>query len=495
MIKEILMNLCNIQNLLWINLGVFVGIVFGAIPGLSAVIGITLLLPITYALDIVPSLCILIGVYCGGVYGGSITAILIDTPGAPAAACTILDGHPMARRGLAGRALNISLKASVLGGLLSVILLMVFGPSLASFALKFGPAEMFGLCLIGLTVIPSVIGNQPTKGFLAAAFGLFVTAIGSDVFSGMTRLTFGSRNLLGGLNLAPTMIGIFAFSQVIKKVYNADKPDATAQDFTKQCYPWKELFKHWKTLLKSTLIGTGIGAIPGTGPALAAFVSYNAAKDSSKHPEQFGTGIDEGIIAPESANNAVTGAAFIPLLSLGIPGDTATAVLAGAMTIAGVAPGPTFYSTHATLAYVIMLILFVVNLFMLLQASFMTKIFARIAIVPTVVLYPIVGVFCILGAYASSNSMFDVWVMLAFGIIGYFIFEKFNIPKAPFIIARILGSMTEVNLRRALQLSDNGALIFLTKPISLICILISVFIVLSPILKRVVNKHKAKSAK
>lgn len=491
MFGSIFTTLFTLQNLLVLNLGVAVGIIFGAIPGLSSVIGITLLLPITYSLEIVPSLCLLIGVYCGGVYGGSITAILIDTPGAPASACTMLDGHPMAKSGRAGRALSVSLRASFVGGISSVILLMIFGPYLASFALNFGPAEMFGLCLIGLTVIPSVVGNQPTKGFLAALMGLFVTVIGSDIFSGMTRLTFESRYLAGGINLAPTMIGTFAFSQVIKKVFNANASDSTVQDFAKQTYPWKELFSHWKILLKSTLIGTGIGAIPGTGPALAAFVSYNSAKNSSKTPELFGTGIDEGIIAPESANNAVTGAAFIPLLSLGIPGDTATAVLAGAMTIAGVAPGPTFYSAHTTLAYTIMIILLIVNVFMLLQASFLTKIFARIAVVPTSILYPIVGIFCVLGAYASSNSFFDVWVMVIFGFIGFFIFEKHNIPKAPFIIARILGSMTEVNLRRALQLSDNGPAIFFTRPISVICILVSVGIVVSPIVKKMLKKKKA----
>lgn len=237
-------------------------------------------------------------------------------------------------------------------------------------------------------------------------------------------------------------------------------------------------------MMKSILIGTGIGAIPGTGPSLAAFVSYNAAKNSSSHPEKFGTGIEEGIIAPESANNAVTGAAFIPLLSLGIPGDTATAVLAGAMTIAGVSTGPTFYSTHPALAYSIMLILLVTNVFMFLQASALTKIFARIAVVPTEILFPIVGVFCILGTYASGNSMFDVWMMVVFGMIGFFIFDKFDIPKAPFIIARILGSMAEVNLRRAMQMSDHGAAVFITSPIAMICIIISVLTVLYPLIRR-----------
>ena len=491
MLSVAVASLVSVQNFLLLNLGVAVGIIFGAIPGLSSVIGITLLLPITYSLDIYSSLCVLIGVYCGGIYGGSITAILIDTPGAPASACTMLDGHPMARKGKAGIALSIALRASFVGGVISVFLLLLLGPSLAKIALKFGPSEMFGLCLIGLTVIPSVVGNNPKKGFLAALMGLFVTVIGGDAFSGLTRMTFGIGQLRGGINLAPTMIGVFAFSQVIKKVYNAGKSDSTAQDFTKQTYPWKSLFSHWKTLIKSILLGTGIGAIPGTGPSLAAFVAYNSAKNSSKHPEEFGTGIEEGIIAPESANNAVTGAAFIPLLSLGIPGDTATAVLAGAMTIAGVATGPTFYSTNAPLAYSIMGILLIANILMLAQASVLTKVFARIAVVPTDILFPVVGVFCILGAYASGNSMFDVWVMIVFGMIGFFVFDKFDIPKAPFIIARILGSMAEVNLRRALQMSSNGAAIFVTRPITLLCIIISVLTVLYPLYK---NRKKKKPA-
>lgn len=491
MFLEAAAHLLTLQNLLLLNLGVAVGIIFGAIPGLSSVIGITLLLPITYSLDIYSSLCVLIGVYCGGIYGGSITAILIDTPGAPASACTMLDGHPMAKNGKAGMALSIALRASFVGGILSVLLLLLLGPTLAKAALQFGPAEMFGLCLIGLTVIPSVVGDNPKKGFLAALLGLFVTVIGGDAFSGLTRMTFGIGALRGGINLAPTMIGVFAFSQVIKKVYQAGRPDSTAQDFTRQTYPWRSLFTHWKTLLKSTLLGTGIGAIPGTGPSLAAFVAYNSAKNASEHPEKFGTGCEEGIIAPESANNAVTGAAFIPLLSLGIPGDTATAVLAGAMTIAGVATGPTFYTTNGPLAYSIMGILLIANVIMLLQASVLTKVFARIAVVPTEILFPVVGVFCILGAYSAGNSMFDVWMMVVFGMIGFFVFDRFGIPKAPFIIARILGSMAEVNLRRALQMSPNGAAIFFTRPIALVCIAISLMTILYPLWK---NRRKRASA-
>ncbi len=491
MFLEAATHLFTLQNLLLLSLGVAVGIIFGAIPGLSSVIGITLLLPITYSLDIYSSLCVLIGVYCGGIYGGSITAILIDTPGAPASACTMMDGHPMAKNGRAGMALSIALRASFIGGIVSVLLLVLLGPTLARAALQFGPAEMFGLCLIGLTVIPSVVGDNPKKGFLAALLGLFVTVIGGDAFSGLTRMTFGIGALRGGINLAPTMIGVFAFSQVIKKVFQAGQPDSTAQDFTRQTYPWRSLFSHWKMLLKSILLGTGIGAIPGTGPSLAAFVAYNSAKNASRQPEKFGTGCEEGIIAPESANNAVTGAAFIPLLSLGIPGDTATAVLAGAMTIAGVATGPTFYSTNGPLAYSIMGILLLANVLMLLQASVLTKVFARIAVVPTQILFPVVGVFCILGAYSSSNSMFDVWMMVVFGMIGFFIFDKFGIPKAPFIIARILGSMAEVNLRRALQMSPNGAAIFFTRPIALLCIAISLATIFYPLWK---NRKKRASA-
>jgi len=487
---DVLLSMLTLQNLLVLNLGVAVGIIFGAIPGLSALIGVTLLLPITYSLDIIPSLCILVGVYCGGVYGGSITAILIDTPGAPAAACTILDGHPMAKSGKAGRALSISLRASFVGGFISTIILMVIGPVLASFSLKFGPAEMFGLCLIGLTIIPSLVGASPSKGFLAALLGLFVTTIGPDIFTGMSRLTFGWEVLEPGVSQVPAMIGVFAFSQVIKKVFNAQGREATAQDFTKQTYPWRSLFGHWKVLIRSVLIGTGIGAIPGTGPALASFVSYNAAKSSSKTPERFGTGCEEGIIAPESANNAVTGAAFIPLLSLGIPGDSATAVLAGAMTIAGVAPGPTFYQTNPALALSIMFILLAANIIMLLQASYLTKIFARIAVVPSTILYPVVGVFCILGAYSANKSIVDVWMMIFFGIIGFFLFEKFQLPRAPFIIARILGSMTEVNLRRALQVSDNGGLIFITRPISLACLILCVVVVAAPSVKKLMKARK-----
>ena len=489
MITSIISNLFNITNILLINLGMFIGIIFGAIPGLNASIGITLLLPMTYTMGIYSSIALLIGVYCGGIFGGSITAILIKTPGTSAAAATMLDGSVLADRGKAGYAMDAALKGSFCGGVLATIVLMVASPLLSKFALKFGPAEMFGLALIGLTIIPSVVGGNPIKGFLAAFLGLFVTVIGIDGLSGTSRMTFGVSRLKAGIQLVPSMIGIFAFSQVLQKVFEADKPADKAKDYSRDTVSWKELFSHWRTILRSTSIGTIIGAIPGTGPALAAFISYNEAKRASKTPEEFGKGCVDGVIAPETANNAVTGAAFIPLLSLGIPGDTATAILMGAMVISGVSPGPMFFQEERPLGIYMMIILILANIFMLLQGTVLQKLFARVTEVPMNLLIPIIGVFCILGSYAINNSLFDVWVMIVFGLIGYFIFNKFNIPKPPFIIARILGSMAETNLRRALILSDNGWLIFIQKPISLICILICVGTICYPYIKKLLKNN------
>lgn len=481
MIQHVLADIFTIQNLLWVNIGMMSGIVMGALPGLTATMGVALLLPLTYGIGTVPGILMLLGVYCGGTYGGSITAILIKTPGTPASAATVLDGNALADQGKAGTALETSLKASTIGGIISCIALLFFAPLIAKAALAFGPAEMFSLAIFGLTIIVGVIGNSPLKGLIGAMVGLVLSTVGLDPIGGLPRMTFGITRMTAGIQLVPALIGLFAISElmekVIKKSTEVEKPISVQKDGIS----WRELLKYKMTLFKSSVIGVIIGAIPGTGAALAAFLSYNEAKRTSKHPEEFGKGSVEGVAASESGNNGVTGATLIPLLTLGIPGDTVTAVLLGALTLKGLTPGPRLFETQAELVYTIIGGMLLVNVFMYLQGKLFIKAFVKIIQVPEKLLIPLIAVLCSIGAFALNNSVFDVLVMIFFGVLGYGM-SKFDISKTAVIIAFILGPMAETNFRRALIGSNEW--IFFQKPISLLFLCIAFISLCWPMIQR-----------
>ncbi len=473
----------KLSNLLIMNLGVFIGIMVGALPGLTSVFAITVLLPFTFGLDTIPGMYLLLGAYCGGVFGGSITAIVINTPGTPAAAATILDGYSLAKKGRAGDALKSALVASTFGGLFSCFALLFVAPSLASFALKFGPPEYFALCLFGLTIVISLAEDNLLKGLISAGFGLLFSTVGIDANAGVPRFMFGNVNLLNGVSAIIVMLGIFALSEMIEKTRLGVDTKQEKVELTKATIKITDILKHKAILLKSSIFGTIIGAIPGTGGAIAAFFSYNEARRSSKEPEKFGTGCIEGIIAPESANNAVSGSTLIPLLTLGIPGDISTAVLMGALTVKGIIPGPELFVGDKFWVYSIMLGLFIINIFMFTQGSFLTKLFSNVTKISFTILIAGVMVLCTVGAYAMSNSIFDVYIMLFFGIFGY-LMKRFDFPLAPMTIAIVLGKLTETNLQRSMIMSNDNPTIFFTRPISLFFIVVASLSILNSVVKK-----------
>ncbi|MCC8189528.1 MAG: tripartite tricarboxylate transporter permease [Planctomycetes bacterium] len=484
--------LCTVESLLFINFGLAVGIIFGALPGLTATMGVALFLPVTFSLDPLPGILLLLGVYCGGIYGGSITAILIKTPGTPASAATVLDGYTMAANGHPGKALDVALVASTIGGVISAGVLLFLAPQVARAALRFGSPERFMLAMFGLSIIATISGRQIFKGIIAASIGLFVGCIGLDPIEGLPRFTFGMNDMMAGVDITPALIGLFAISEIFNKVYMGDVTISEKnRTFAKESMSLAEVRACGKDIVKSSLIGTVIGAIPGTGAAIASFLSYMEARRTSRTPEKFGTGHINGIAAPEAGNNGVTGATLIPLLTLGIPGDSVTAIMLGALMMKGLTPGPQLFRTQAVLMYTIMIGLIFVNVFMFFQGKLFLRLFVNVSKIPTTLLSTILVVLCVIGGFSGNNSLFDVFLMIGFAVVGY-LFLKLNMPPVPMLLALILGPMAEENLRKSLLLSKGSWTIFLTKPISLVFFIITVLAVSFPI---VMNYYRGRKAR
>lgn len=462
---NLLKTIFTATNLIFMFLGMAAGTVIGALPGLTATMGVAILLPLTFGMDSVTGMLTLLAVYCGGIYGGSITAILIKAPGTPASAATVLDGYPMSRRGEGGNALYAALISSVIGGIFSCIMLIFFAPKLAQAALKFGSPEYFSLALFGLTVISVATSKNAFKGLMMASVGLLITMIGIDPIEGVTRFTFGSTNLSSGIALVPAMLGAFALTEVYVKVRDGDLSAGPAAGYSKASLKARDLLKYWKTILKASCIGTFIGAVPGTGAAISSFLSYNEAKRASKDPESFGKGNIEGVIASETANNAVTGATLIPLLTLGIPGDSVTAILIGALMMQGIVPGPTLFVDDVYWVYAIMGGLVIINLIMFLEGKFFCRFFINVTKIPANVLIAVIMILCVLGSFAVNNAVFDVKVTLVFGILCY-VLSRLDFPMTPLVISMVLGSLAERNLRQSLVMSRGSFSIFLSRPIS-----------------------------
>ena len=474
--------------------GAFFGILVGAMPGLSSVMGLSIMLPFAIRIGGVGSILMLLGIYCGAVYGGSITAILINTPGTANSAATCLDGHPMALRGEAGRAISLSTTSSLIGGLLSAVALLFTAPLLSKFALKFGPTEYFALGIFGLSIVTSVSSTENVlKGILGALLGLFLAEIGMDAINGLPRFTGGSVFLLGGINFVPVLIGLFAFSQGLISIeeYNKNlKQEKTTQQKIKGVFPSKEDMKVcFPTYIRSSIIGIVIGIIPGTGGDIASWVAYNEAKRWSKHPEEFGKGTPEGIAAPEAGNNAVTGGALVPLLTLGIPGDSATAIMLGALMMVGITPGPLLFVEQTESVYTIIIGLFLANLFMGLIGYAGVRLFAKIADVPKWIMTPIVFLFCIVGTYALNHTFGDIVVMFVAGIAGYVLLKLgFSVP--PIILGMILGKTIENNFRRAYVIYDGDFSVFFTRPISLVLLVIAFISLIYPLVMPIILKKR-----
>lgn len=491
MLDQILVGLLNVFNFhvfLALVIGVAVGMVIGSLPGLSVTMGVALLLPFTFGMSPEAGMLLLIGVYCAGTYGGSISAILLNTPGTAASAATSLDGYALSRQGKAGSALNMSIYASVIGGLISGVALLFVAPQIARFALSFGPPEFFALAIFGLSIIAGVSGNALGKGLIMACLGMLIATVGIDSVDGFPRFTFGFDSLTSGFELVPVLIGLFAISEIFNQLERRAKSISGMNKVKNEKFGLKELKPFRKTIVKSSFIGVIVGAIPGTGGAIASFLSYNEARRSSKNPSEFGKGSLDGVAASEAGNNGVTGATLIPMLTLGIPGDVVTAVLLGSLLIQGLRPGPDLFVNYGPIVYTVMIGFLVVNVVMFFVAKSSIKYFAKLSVIPNTILLPIVLGLCLIGSFAVNNSFYSVFVAIAFGLIGY-IFTKFKYPIAPMLIAMILGPMAENALRQSLIISQGSYKIFFQSPIAITFIILTI---LSMALPFITSKLKKK---
>lgn len=448
------------------------GIAFGSIPGLTGIVGVALLIPFTFVFEPIEGLLLLGGVYVGSTFGGSISAILFNTPGSPEAACTALDGYPMARKGEAGRALGLALAASAIGGLLGTTVLMFAAPPLARAALSFGPPEYFALAILGVTAISSIGSGSTTKALIAGLAGLALATVGLDPITGTERFTFGSATLLSGISFVPAIIGIFAMAEVLQRYSEGNTEGQVIKNVSTQLPSLSEFMRMKFTLLRSSAIGTAVGALPGVGATTAAFISYSEAVRWSKNPRAFGTGEPEGIAAPESANNSAVGGSMIPLLALGIPGSATTAVMLGGLTIHGIIPGPLMMTENRDLVYSVFIGMFFANILMLVFGLRAARYFARILDLPYTLVGPAIVVLCMTGVFALENNVGNVAIMLVFGAVGFGL-RRFGYPIAPLIIGLVMGPIAEKSLRQGLLLTDYNVIDMVSRPITAVLLTFS----------------------
>lgn len=455
----------NFTNILGIIGGTFFGVILGAIPGLTGTMGMALIIPLTYTLSPITAFAILMGTFKGCLYGGSIPAILINTPGTPAACVTIFDGYPLAQKGQAGKALGMALWASVIGDGLSTLCLIFFAVSLAQVALKFGPPEYATLIVFSLTIVAGVSGESILKGLIAATLGFLFAIVGLDPITSTPRFTFGMVALFEGINLMVMLIGLFAVSEFLVQTENIHTSRKQFVPKFKGTITLRELIKCLPAILKGTAIGTVLGAIPGLGAVPSAFLSYSEAQRSSKHPEEFGKGAIEGVAAAEAGNNATCGGSMIPLLALGVPGDVTAAVLLGAFLIHGLTLGPTLFTEQTEFVYALFAALLVAIAFLPIVGRISIYFFGLMTRVPQSVLFPVTAILCVVGGYGFNSSQDDLWLMLIFGLIGY-VMRKIDYPLAPFLIGFILEPIGEIAIRQSLALSNGSLFIFVTRPIA-----------------------------
>ncbi len=470
---------CTPLSLALMLLCVAIGIIFGAIPGLSATMAVALFLPVTYGMDPSVAMTMLMSLYIGGVSGGLISAILLRIPGTPSSVATCFDGHPLALKGQAAKALGIGIVFSFIGTILSILALMFISPWLARFAIEFGNFEYFSIAFFSLTMIATLSGNSLVKGVFSGALGFMFATVGIAPIDSAKRFTFGSSELMSGFDMLTVMIGLFAVGEIISSARDAGKEEneEITQPDMKSIrgfgFSWGEFFGQTFNAIRSALIGIGIGILPGIGGGTANILSYSVAKNQSKYPEKFGTGVIDGVVASETSNNAAIGGALIPLLTLGIPGDTVTAMLLGGLMIHGISPGPRLFVEHTSLVYGIFASLTLATFAMLFMEFYGLRIFVKLLAIPKYILLPIIFCLCGVGAYGLNSRTFDLWSVILFGVIGFF-FSTFRIPIAPFILGFILGPMAETNLRRGLMLHKNSFAPLYTSPICMFFIGIAV---------------------
>jgi len=487
-----LKSVCTIHGLLFIFIGTAIGIIFGAIPGLTATMAVALCLPMTYSMTVNNSMTFLLGLYIGGISGGLISAILLRIPGTPSSLATTFDGHPMAAKGQAGKALDTGVWASFFGGLLSFFVLFFIAPALANIAIRFTPYDYFAVILFSLTMISALSGKDVKKGLIAGLVGIMLSFFGSDPVDGALRFTFGNHNLDGGFATLPVVIGLFAVAEVFEFAHIAFESrhmEEIHYDAMDSHLKLSELKGQGANFIRSWLIGLGIGILPGIGGGVSNLLSYTYSKKFSKHPELYGTGCVDGIIASETANNSTIGGALVPLLALGIPGDAITAVLIAAFMIHGINPGPTLFRMQKDLVYSIFAAIIFANFAMLILMLCGRRLFTKILKINKAILLPLVMGVCIIGAYANNNRIFDVYVVLIFGIIGI-LMKKFRYPVAPLIMGMLLGQNLEIYFRRSLMFSNGSFVPFFTKPVSLVFLILSAVSVAFAIRSNLIQRKK-----
>ncbi len=480
-------------------MGVAIGIVFGALPGLSATMAIALFLPVTYAMSSSNAMTLLMALFIGAISGGLIAAILLRIPGTPSSVATCFDGHPMVEKGQAAKALGIGVVFSFLGTIFSTVLLMFIAPEIARVAINFGAYEFFSIAIFSLTMIATLSADNMIKGIMAGVIGFMFSTVGTDAIEGAARFTFGTSSLKSGYDMLAVMVGLFAVGEIIAAAETAHHKNAiVTQPSMKGIkgfgFTLKEFRGQLPNALRSALIGMGIGILPGIGGGTSNMLSYTVAKNADKHPEEFGTGRIDGIVAPETANNATIGGAMVPLLTLGIPGDTTTAMLLGALTLHGLTPGPLLFQNQADVVYGIFAAMLICSVIMLFMEFFGLRVFVKLLSIPKYILLPCVFVLCVIGAYALKNNMSQVIACVMFGAIGY-AFKKFDVPTTPFILGFILGPLAEVNYRRGLLRTKGSFLPFLQSPISAVFLGIALLVIILALFKPLRAKRKSAAQK
>ena len=466
-------NILALTPISLIAFGVLMGIVFAAIPGLTVTMAIGVMVPVTFSMSSDNGMALLIGIYMGGMSGGLVAAILLNMPGTPGAVGTTFDGFPMARAGNGGKALGVGTVSSFLGGIISAVLLVTIAIPLAKVAIKFGPWEYFAICLFALTIISALTEGSLAKGVTAGTIGLLFATFGPAPIDGMPRFHFGWDAMKGGFALLPVMVGLFAVSEIFVDLARIRDKTEVFQTSLKDFFPtWVEMKTQTRNVIRSACIGTGIGIIPGVGSSISNIVAYARARAASKKPEKFGTGIIDGVVATETANNATSGGALIPLLCLGIPGDVPTAMLLSGLMIHGIQPGPLMFTEYPVVTYGIFVSVFVANIVMFAAMVLGMKGFIKVLSVPRYLLLPVILSFCVVGSYALNNRLFDVWTLLFFGAVG-FALRKFKYPLAPVILGIVLEPIMEMNLRTGLASSDGTIAPLFTNPISLAFLLLA----------------------
>lgn len=454
--------------------GVFLGTAVGVLPGIGALAAISLLLPMTYHMSPTAAIVMLAGVYYGAQYGGSTASILMNLPGGPASAVTCLDGYPMARKGKAGIALFITTIASLFGAMIGLVLLVLFSPAIAEVGLKFGPAELFSMMVMGLVAASSMGTGSPIKGLAMVVMGVLLGMVGTDVNSGAARFTMDIPELMDGINLVALAMGLFGVAEVVRGIHSQDETQKIEKVTLRSMIPTKqEMNRSYPAMLRGSALGSALGALPGVGPSIAAFMAYAIEKKVAKNPAEFGQGAVQGIAAPESANNAAAQTAFVPSLSLGIPGDAVMAIMLGALIIHGIQPGPMLINEQPEMFWGLVVSFFIGNIMLVLLNIPTIGIWVSLLRIPFTWLYPAILVFVALGVYSVNNNHFDIYMVAVLGVVGY-IFMLLRFEAAPLLLGYILGPMVEENLRRALLLSRGDPSIFVDRPISATLLAITV---------------------